>query len=45
MAIEVEEGFGGTGLDCMTYAIAMEEICRRCASLGTLVSAHNVSQS
>lgn len=32
---------GGTGLDYLAYAIAMEEISRGCASAGVIMSAHN----
>merc|ERR1712198_423221 len=35
----VEEG--GTGLDYLAYAIAMEEISRGCASTGVIMSANN----
>ena len=41
MGILVPEKYGGPGLDTMSYAIAMEEISRACASSGTIVSAHN----
>jgi butyryl-CoA dehydrogenase len=41
MGINVSEDFGGTGLDAMSYAIAMEEISRGCASVGVIMSAHN----
>ena len=34
---------GGTGMDYLAYAIAMEEISRGCAGTGTIVTAHNVS--
>lgn len=32
---------GGTGLDYLAYAIAMEEISRGCATAGVIMSAHN----
>lgn len=41
MGIAVEEEQGGTGLDYLAYAIAMEEISRGCASAGVIMSAHN----
>jgi len=41
MAITVKEEHGGTGLDYLAYAIAMEEISRGCASAGVIMSAHN----
>ncbi|XP_033118920.1 short-chain specific acyl-CoA dehydrogenase, mitochondrial-like isoform X2 [Anneissia japonica] len=40
MAILVPESYGGAGLDAMSYALAMEEISRGCASTGTILSAH-----
>lgn len=41
MGITVPESIGGTGLDNLAYAIAMEEISRGCASCGVVMSAHN----
>ena len=41
MGINVPEELGGSGLDTMSYAIAMEEISRGCASVGVIMSAHN----
>ena len=43
MCVEVDESIGGSGLDPLAYAIAMEEISRGCASSGVIMSAHNVS--
>ena len=37
----VPERYGGSGLDCLSYAIALEEISKACASTGTIVMAHN----
>ena len=37
----VPERYGGSGLDCLSYAIALEEISRACASTGAIVMAHN----
>ena len=42
MAIDVPEVYGGTGLDYLAYAIAMEEISRGCASCGVIMSVNNV---
>lgn len=42
MCVEVSESVGGSGLDSLAYAIAMEEISRGCASCGVIMSAHNV---
>ncbi|XP_044261361.1 short-chain specific acyl-CoA dehydrogenase, mitochondrial [Tribolium madens] len=41
MAVAVPEEFGGTGLDYVAYAIAMEEISRGCASAGVIMSVNN----
>jgi len=41
MAINTPEENGGSGLDALSYAIAMEEISRGCASAGVIMSAHN----
>lgn len=41
MSLCVPEAFGGTGLDYLAYAIAMEEISRGCATAGVIMSAHN----
>lgn len=42
MAVAVDEKYDGAGLDSLSYAIAMEEISRGCASTGVVMSAHNV---
>lgn len=42
MCVEVDEAIGGSGLDPLAYAIAMEEISRGCAGTGVIMSAHNV---
>lgn len=41
MGINVEEQYNGSNLDALSYAIAMEEISRGCASVGVIMSAHN----
>ncbi|KAK9874285.1 hypothetical protein WA026_002637 [Henosepilachna vigintioctopunctata] len=41
MAISVPESLGGSGLDYLAYAIAMEEISRGCASTGVILSVNN----
>lgn len=41
MGITVPESLGGTGLDYLAYAIAMEEISRGCASAGVIMSVNN----
>ena len=43
LAVDVSEEDGGTGLDYLAYAIAMEEISRGCASTGAIMSVNNVS--
>ncbi|XP_030848090.1 short-chain specific acyl-CoA dehydrogenase, mitochondrial [Strongylocentrotus purpuratus] len=41
LAVSVSEKYGGTNLDYLAYAIAMEEISRGCASTGTIMSVNN----
>lgn len=41
MGINISPDHGGSGLDALAYAIAMEEISRGCASVGVIMSAHN----
>lgn len=41
MGINTPDDCGGSGLDALSYAIAMEEISRGCASVGVIMSAHN----
>jgi butyryl-CoA dehydrogenase len=41
MGINVSTEYGGSELDALSYAIAMEEISRGCASVGVIMSAHN----
>jgi len=41
MGIDAPEEYGGSGLDTLSYAIAMEELSRGCAATGTISSAHN----
>jgi butyryl-CoA dehydrogenase len=38
MCVNIDESEGGTGLDYLAYAIALEEISRGCASTGCIVS-------
>ena len=42
LCVDVPEDHGGTGLDYLAYAIAMEEISRGCASTGVVMSVNNV---
>jgi len=41
MGIAVPEEFGGAGMDNVSYAIAMEEIARACASTAVILSVNN----
>jgi butyryl-CoA dehydrogenase len=41
MGIAVPNEWDGAGLDTISYAIAMEEISRACASTGVIMSANN----
>ena len=42
MGVQVSTDFGGSGMDAVTYSIAMEEVSRGCASSGVIMSAHNL---
>jgi len=42
LCVDVAEEDGGTGLDYLAYAIAMEEISRGCATAGVIMSVNNV---
>ena len=41
MGLNAPEEYGGTGMDTLAYAIAMEEISRGCGSAGNIMTAHN----
>ena len=41
LGIAVPETYGGSGLDNICYALAMEEISRACASTGVIMSVNN----
>lgn len=41
MGIEVPEDYGGAGLDTLSYALALEEICKVDAAHGTIMSVNN----
>ena len=41
MGMMVPPQYGGAGMDCISYAIAVEEIARACASTAAIMSAHN----
>jgi alkylation response protein AidB-like acyl-CoA dehydrogenase len=41
MGIEVPPEYGGGGLDAMSYALAVEQVSKVCASHGTIMSVNN----
>lgn len=41
LGMMVSEEYGGAGMDSLSYAIAMEEISKACASTGVIMSANN----
>jgi hypothetical protein len=41
MGVAIDAEYGGTGMDYLAYAIAMEEISRGCASAGVIMSVNN----
>ena len=41
MGMMVPQALGGAGLDAVSYALALEEICRACASTGVIMSVNN----
>ena len=41
MGITVDPEYGGSGLDYLSYAIAVEELSRGCASVGVIASVNN----
>jgi len=41
MGIEIPPEYGGAGLDCVSYVLAMEEISKADASHGTIMSVNN----
>ncbi|RYG67816.1 hypothetical protein EON64_06595 [archaeon] len=41
MGVTVSPDWNGSGMDYVSYAIAMEEISRGCASTGVIMSANN----
>jgi butyryl-CoA dehydrogenase len=41
MGMFVPDAYGGAGMDYLSYAIAIEELSRVCASHGVIASAHN----
>lgn len=45
LAMVVVAEYGGTGLDYLAYAVALEEISRGCATCGVIMSLMNVSKT
>src|SRR4051812_31945652 len=41
MGVMVPERWGGAGMDALSYALALEEISRACASTGVIMSVQN----
>jgi len=41
MGIFVPEEYGGSGMDTMSYVLALEEVCKACASTGVIMSVNN----
>lgn len=41
MGVDVPAEDGGSGLDYLAYAVAIEEISRGCASCGVILSVNN----
>jgi butyryl-CoA dehydrogenase len=41
LGVAVPEEYGGAGFDAVSYALAMEEISRACASTGVIMSVNN----
>lgn len=41
MGMNVSEEFGGSGVDFFSYILALEEICKGCASTGSIMSVNN----
>ncbi len=41
MGIVVPEEYGGSGMDTLSYVLALEEVCKACASTGTIMSVNN----
>ena len=41
MGIEIPEEYGGAGMDCLSYVLALEEICKVDAAHGVIMSVNN----
>ena len=45
MGVAIDPEYGGTGMDYLAYAIAMEEISRGCATCGVIMTVNNTLYS
>lgn len=41
LGVAIDEEYGGAGMDTVSYALAMEEVSRACASTGVIMSVNN----
>src|SRR5690349_13837385 len=41
MGVAIPTEYGGSGFDHVSYALAMEEVSRACASVGVIMSVNN----
>ena len=41
MGVSQDPEYGGAGMDALSYAIAMEEVSRGCASCGVIAGVNN----
>ena len=41
MGVQISTDYGGSGMDALSYAIAIEEISRGCAGTGCIMAVHN----
>ena len=41
MGIFIPDQYGGSGMDTLSYVLALEEICKACASTGVIMSVNN----
>ncbi len=41
LGVAISEDYGGAGMDCVSYVLAMEEVSRACASTGVIMSVNN----
>ncbi|RJP68215.1 MAG: acyl-CoA dehydrogenase [Candidatus Abyssobacteria bacterium SURF_17] len=41
MGVAVPDQYGGAGMDCVSYVVALEEISRACANTGVIMSVNN----